>query len=129
MFDYYFWFSQPPTALTKLDLISGYLFAALFAMGIILLIAKRFIGHRVYARLVGKLIAKDLWVGSGGLIWFAMRYEHIPIFAKRFWAGILLLILALWVIWIAKYLAFNFWKEKKEFELNQLKSKYLPKSR
>lgn len=125
-FDYYFWFSQPPTILTKFDLFVGYLFLALFVVGMVLLLAKRFINHRTYAKLVRKFMFMDLTVGSLGLIWFAMRYESIPIFAKRFWTGGLLAILAVWILWILKYLFLNFFREKQEFEQEQLKSKYLP---
>lgn len=128
-FDYFFWFAQPSTVLAQFDIIIGYFFAILFALGIVLFVAKRFVKHKVYAKLIGKLVAKDLWVGSSGLIWFVMRYESIPIFAKRFWAAALIVILALWLLWILKYFVFSFWNEKKEFDQNLLKSKYLPKGR
>ncbi|MBI2355900.1 MAG: hypothetical protein HYV13_01675 [Candidatus Doudnabacteria bacterium] len=125
-FDYFFWFSQPSSILGTLDLVFGYFFAALFAVGILLLPAKRLVRHEVVRVLVRKFMVKDLVIGLTGLIWFGMRYENIPIFARRFWAGFLVLILAVWVIWILKYLAFDFFKAKKEFDQLQLKSKYMP---
>lgn len=127
--DYYFWFANPPTQLNKLDWIFGYLFITLFAVGIIVLIVRRFVAHTTVKKLYSKFVHKDLTLGISGLVWLGMRYENIPIFAKRFWAGALLVILFIWIIWILKYLIFDFAKDKGEYDQNQLKSKYLPQKK
>ena|SRR3989338_5974178 len=129
MFDYYFWFAQPPTALNSFDQFLAYLFGALLLVSMVLGIAGRYIKHEIYYKLARKFFIKDLTVGLSGLVWVALRYESIPIFARRYWAGLLVISLVIWILWVVKYIIWKFPKEKREYETELVKSRYLPKSK
>jgi flagellar biogenesis protein FliO len=126
LMDYDFWFIQPSSTLNNYDQATGILFAALFVVGIVLWIVKRFVKHEIAKKLIGKLVLKDTIIGSSGLVWYGFRYENIPIFARRMWAGLTIIILIVWVIWLLKYVFFKFLREKREFDELQVRSKYLP---
>jgi hypothetical protein len=124
--DYYFWFTQPPTTLENYDLWSLYLFGGM-ALAALMVWAMRYtVNHEVIKRALNKWIILLLSSGLSGLVWFAFRYENTPIFAKRFWAGIVLLSAILWAGWILKYMLFRFNSEKTEYDNNLIKSKYMP---
>ncbi|OGE81877.1 MAG: hypothetical protein A3H72_00075 [Candidatus Doudnabacteria bacterium RIFCSPLOWO2_02_FULL_48_8] len=124
--DYFFWFAQPSTYLDKWDFIFGYFFAALFVIGLVLLIAKRFTKHEIVKKLLGRFASEELSMGLIGLIWFGLRYENTPIFGKRLWAGLIVLVMLVWAFFVFKYLLLRFRAEKKEYDDFQMKSKYLP---
>jgi hypothetical protein len=127
MTDYYFWFTQPPTAPTVHDLWAFYIFAGMvLASG--LLFALRFsIKHTIVKQALRKFIILLLTVGIVGIIWYAFRFEGTPIFAKRIWAGLILLGGVIWIGFVLKYMLFRFNADKSEYDNNLLKSKYLPK--
>ncbi len=129
MIDRFFWLAQPTTMLHVYDKWAIYLFAFLFIVGMVLAGAVRFIRHPVIKKLVRKLVTKDLTLGGVGLIWAGMRYENTPIFAKRFWAGLILLILIVWLLYIFRYLLFAFQREKSEYDEFQVKNKYMPRKK
>ena len=127
--DKFFWFTQPATILNFHDKFFIILSAVLFLVAILLWIIKRFIQHPVIKKLIGKFIVKDLTIGLAGLVWTGVRYENTPIFARRFWAGLILLILIIWLLFILKYIFFNFFREQKEYQDNLIRSRYLPGSK
>ncbi len=129
LLDYYFWFSQPPTILTNADKSLGYLFLASLISSIILGFAKRLIKHETKKKLASKIFYLLFTLGLSGLIWYGIRYENTPILANRYWAGLVLILGLIWVLFIIKYLIFNFPKELKEYNHEVLKNKYLPSSK
>lgn len=124
--DYDFWFTQPSSTLSSVDQVFGLVFAVLLLVGVVLWIIKRFVRHAVIKKLLGKLVLKDLVVGLSGVVWYGLRYENTPIFGRRIWAGLNVLILAVWLVMFLKYALFKFRKEKREFDDNELKNRYLP---
>src|SRR3989344_8891102 len=116
LLDSNFWFIQPSFTLNQFDLIFGYLFAGLLTLGIIVRIAKIFIGHRVSKKLLMKFFYPAFVIGLIGIFWFGLRFENTPIFAKRFWVGTVILGGIVWFGFFLKYALFKYLVEYKEFE-------------
>lgn len=129
LYDYYFWFTQPATILSRADFVFGYLFLAVLLLAIILGVWARFIPHEVVKKLVKKFFLLTLNLGLVGLFWLAVRFENIPILAERFWAGLILILGLVWLLFIVKYLIFDFRPEKLAYEKEQVKNKYIPRKR
>jgi hypothetical protein len=129
MFDYFFWFAQPSTILSSTDNLIGYFFAALLIIGIVLLILRKFVKHQIYRKIIKNLGNLSLVVGVLGIFWFGLRYENTPIFGRRYWAGMVGVIGLVWLGFILKYLVFRFAKDRKEYEHELVKNKYLGRSR
>lgn len=128
--DYFFWFAQPQTVLNNYDWLFAYIFAALILLGIILWLAKKlFVRHIVIQKLLQKFVNVGIWMGLVGLIWLGFRYESVPIFAKRIFAGSILLVALVWIGFVKWYFFRHFFKEKKEYDYDQVKNKYMPKTR
>lgn len=124
--DYFFWFAQPSSILNSYDWALGYFFAGLFVLGILVwFVNKFFVVHPVIKKLLDRYYSAVFWIGLMGLIWFGFRYEVVPIFSKRAFAGTVILIGLIWLGWIKWYLAFKFLKEKQEYDYTQVKNKYI----
>ncbi|HTL39225.1 MAG TPA: hypothetical protein VL306_00205 [Methylomirabilota bacterium] len=129
LLDPIFWLSQPPSTLTRADIFLGYFFLALVGVSIIIWIWTRFIRHSVWKKFIKQFEYLYLTIGLIGLLWFGIRYENTPIFACRYWMGIILLIAIIWKIFILKYLIFNFPAEVKDYNHEQIKNKYINSKR
>jgi len=129
LFDYYFWFIQPSTVLSNSDNIFGYISLALLAAAIVFRLLISFNKNETNRKLFRKIWHLTLSLGISGLIWFGLRFENTPLFAERFWFGLIVIIGIIWGLFILKYLIFNFSSEKTEADREMLKSKYLPKSK
>jgi hypothetical protein len=125
---YYFWFTQPSTTLSPADKTLIYIFFGMLAVSIVFLFASKFTKHLIYRKLFKKFWHLIFWIAIGGVVWSALRYENTPIFAERYWAGLNFVIGIVWLIFILKYLVFNFRGEKSEYDHELIRSKYLPKS-
>ena len=124
--DYYFWFAQPSTVLTDYDWYGGYFFGGLVALSILVWLAnKLFVRHEVTKKLLSRYANAIFWFGILGAIWFAFRYQSIPIFSKRIVAGGVILIGIVWLGFITWYFIRKFFKEKREYDYNQVKNKYI----
>ncbi|MBI2607254.1 MAG: hypothetical protein HYW51_00260 [Candidatus Doudnabacteria bacterium] len=126
LFDPNFWFVQPALTLAKADLVLGYVFAVLLGLAILARIAKIFTRHKVVSKLLNKLFYLNLVIGILGLFWFGLRFESTPIFSTRFWVGLVILGGIIWLGFFFKYLIFNFFTERREFDALLLKNKYIP---
>lgn len=124
--DYYFWFSQPASNLNKFDNLFSYIFLALAVLGLVLWAGRFFSKHPVIKKLIGRFAVWSFSFGIIGLLWFAFRYENTPIFGKRFWVGLVFLVGMVWLGFILKYFLLRFFKDKKEHDDFQVKSKYMP---
>ena len=129
IFDYYFWFSQPSTILTNADNYLGYIFAALFILAIVFRATVAFAKNPITQTLFRKFWNLALFTSLSGLVWLAVRYENTPIFGQRYWAGITLVIGIIWLFFILKYLIIEYRVQKKEYDREIIKNKYIPKSR
>ncbi|OGE82352.1 MAG: hypothetical protein A3B10_02635 [Candidatus Doudnabacteria bacterium RIFCSPLOWO2_01_FULL_44_21] len=127
--NYYFWFSQPSTILNQTDFYIGYFFAACLAVAIIFLVIARFAKHQTIKNIWKRIWHLSLTLAISGGFWFLFRYENTPLFSRRFWVGLIGLMGIVWLIFILKYLIFNFAKEKKEYEHEQMRNKYIPSRR
>jgi hypothetical protein len=127
--DYYFWFTQPSLTLNNYDQWAFFGFAGMLLASLIIWVFQFFIKHPVVKAALSRWRNLLLTVGAIGLIWFGFRYESTPIFAKRVWAGGILLFGLAWLVYVLKFMLMKFGAEKSEYDNNQLKSKYLPQSR
>ena len=124
--DYFFWFAQPSTVLSGFDLAVGYTSAGLVVASVVLWAVNRFLNHTILKRLISKFSRFGFGAGSIGLVWFALRYENTPIFAKRFWLFLMALVALIWLGFILNYLLRRFGPEKSEYDRYQVNSKYMP---
>ena len=129
MWNQLFWFSQPSIVLSSYDNYFLWIFAILTGFGMFLKLAVRFSRHAVFRKLINKFGSAALWMGLIGLLWFALRYENTPIFAYRLWAGLIILIFAVWTLFVLKYAVLKFPTEKRDFDKILLNSKYIPGSK
>ncbi len=128
--DKFFWFAQPSSILNDYDWGAGYIFAGLIGLFILFWVVNKFaIKNPVLKKHVSRLGTAMLWVGILGGIWFGFRYEAVPLLSRRVVAGAIML---LGIIWFG-ILKWKFWtsffKEKKEFEFEQVKNRYIPGSK
>lgn len=123
--DYYFWFAQPSTILNQFDKALALVFVGLLLVAVIVKVSKIFSKNSVTKKLLGRFEHLSFWIGLSGSVWFIFRYEATPIFAKRFWAGLVILLGIIWLAFIIKYLLFHYRKESKEFKDETLRKKYI----
>lgn len=127
--DYYFWFSQPSTILNNYDWVAGYIFAGLVALSLIVWVVRKFfVEHQIVKKLLVKYDTALFWIGLIGLLWFGFRYQAIPIFSKRIFAGSIMLFGLVWLGYVKWYFIRRFFKEKTEFDYNQVKGRYMPQT-
>ena len=124
-----FWFSQPPVILSRADMYLGYFFAGLLILSVIFWATAKFTKHTVIRKIWKRYQYLAVTIALSGLLWFGLRYENTPVFANRYWVGIVLLGGLVWKLFILKYLVFNFHAEKVEYDHEQLKNKYIPGKR
>jgi len=125
--DKFFWFTQPSSILSKNETLSGYVFAGFLVLSVILWLVNKFLlRNQVVIKLVQRFNNISLFFGIGGLIWFVFRYENTPIFARRYWMGLTIVIGLVWLLFVIKYLAFNFVKDLNEYKRELIKKKYMP---
>ncbi|MBX4187205.1 MAG: hypothetical protein KW802_03055 [Candidatus Doudnabacteria bacterium] len=127
--DYYFWFAQPSTILTNEDKYLGIFFAILLGIAIIFRVLVFLNSNPINKALFRKLWHFAFSISLSGLVWFGVRYENTPLFSQRYWAGLTLAVGLIWLIFILKYLIWNFPKQKSSFDREQIKNKYIPKAK
>ena len=126
MLDYNFWFNVPSLRLQTGDLVLGYIFAGITILGISIWIVRMFVRHDIARKLLRKVFYLLFTIGLLGLFWFALRHENTPIFSTRYWVGLVFLAGLIWLGFAIKYFAFNFKRERREYDEEKLKKKYLP---
>lgn len=127
--DYFFWFAQPSSSLNVWDRIFVYLFGLSLVAGLIVWVVNKFSSNKIVKKLFRRIVYLTISLGIAGVIWFGFRYENTPIFAKRFWVLVIIVLFAVWKLWILRYLIFDFSKEKHEFDQEQIKNKYLSENK
>lgn len=124
--DYYFWFAQPSSILNSYDWAAAYFFAGLTVLGVLVwMISKFFAKHPVVKKLLDRYSSATFWIGITGLVWFGFRYEVVPIFSKRVFAGGIIVLGLVWLGWVKWYLVTKFRKEKADYDYTQVKNKYI----
>jgi hypothetical protein len=124
--DYNFWVTQPPANMLKEDLLLAYAFAGFLLVGFLFWVWQRFSKHPVTKKLFNKFFYLFVTSGPIGLFWQLFRYENAPILGKRIWAGLVLLIGVVWLVFVFKYFFFNYFSEKREYDKQSLINKYIP---
>jgi len=79
-------------------------------------------------KLKSSIFSLLLWTGGFGLALTFFHWQAIPYLSMRFLFEILFLVFIVWLIFILKYLIFNFKKEKQDFNQRQRFEKYLPRA-
>lgn len=126
--NYYFWFTQPSSFLSPEDRMFFYVFVGIAVLAILFRVAARLVQHHINRKLLMRLWYLAFSVGLSGLIWYGMRYENTYIFARRYWAGLTLLVGIVWLLFIIKYLVFQYRGEKTDYEKELVRRKYLPQN-
>jgi len=129
LFDRFFWFIQPSSVLSHADNVFGYISIGLLAVAIALRVLVGFTKNPIDKKVLLKTWHLGFTIGIFGLIWFGLRFENTPIFAERYWFGLIVIIGIVWALFILKYLGLEYMKEKQEYSREVIKSKYLPKAR
>jgi len=129
LYDISFWFTQPTVILTRWDYAFGYLFLACIVLSLVLFFWRKAVRNEIKAKVLSRFYHLCLTAGFCGLIWYVFRYENTPIFALRYWVGIIILIAGIWKIFIWKYIIFNFRADLSEYEHEAVKNKYIPRSK
>jgi hypothetical protein len=68
-----------------------------------------------------------LTIGLGEVFWYGARTQNVKLFGTHFMALLLLLVGLVWLVMIFIKLIKSYGREKKEWEKEQVKLKYLPK--
>lgn len=124
--EYFFWFTQPSAVLNNYDWWFAYLFAGLFLLSIIMWLMKKFlINHEITKKVFGKFANAFFWIGLIGLVWFGFRYQTVPIFSRRVFAAVTVLLAAIWIGRVKWYLFFKYPQEKRDHDYLQVKNKYI----
>lgn len=124
--EYFFWFIQPSAVLNTYDWWFAYIFAGLFLLSVIIWFTKKFlINHEITRKVSGRFANSFFWTGLIGLVWFSFRYQTVPIFSRRVFAGLTILLGAVWVGLILWYLFTKYPAEKRDYDYLQIKNKYI----
>lgn len=119
-----FWFNLRPDPLVPLAQKSFIgLMIVLIILTIVLAILKKKSG--IYRGFFKRLYNFSLSNSILSLIFMFFNYEMIPFFAARFWLGLWILIMIIWLIFILKNLG-KISIQKKELEHELELKKYLP---
>ena len=124
--DKFFWTIPPSSILIAQDKLLGYIFLGIIIVAAFFRILMFLTKNMVQRNLLAKFWRMFLTIGIVGIIWYVLRYENTPIFALRLWAGLDLLAGVIWLLFILKFLVFEFPKQRTEHEKIMLRNKYLP---
>jgi len=120
----HYWFNLRPETLLPYAqnlFISFIIFLAVIA--IIATMTKKAAG--VYRGLLKKIYAYGITNALIGLILLFLNYESVPFFSARFWLGLWILIMAIWLVFIIKRLL-AIPKQKKQLAKEKEFKKYIP---
>ncbi|MBL8031576.1 MAG: hypothetical protein JNK33_04620 [Candidatus Doudnabacteria bacterium] len=92
-------------------------------------IAKKVSGNPVTQRLLGRWFIWAGAIGLAGLLWSGARYQLVGLFGTHLAFLILLVVAAVWKLYIIKYMFQLYPVEKAAWEKQQLKERYLAKQK
>ncbi len=119
-----YWFALKPESLSSLGFYVFWgLLALLFLLTIALAIVKKKAG--IYRGLLNRLYSFSLGNFIIGLVIIGLNYEAVPFLSARFWIGLWVIGLLVWLGFILKGLR-KIPIQKKELEAEKEKRKYLP---
>lgn len=118
-----------PLSLTRADRALFVFFAAVLLVAITSYFLSRTVKNNVSARLARRFFGGGLGFAVVGAIWASMRYLSIPYLGTRFVASLILLSGLLWLGFVLKYVILKYGAEMRQWEHEQVKSRYLKNSR
>ncbi|MDF1497021.1 MAG: hypothetical protein P1P90_03090 [Patescibacteria group bacterium] len=124
-----FWFSQYPPALTPwATRILLVVFVAIFLVGVIAKIYSiKTKLEKWNRRAIDKSASLLLSMGAFGLLLFVFAYEQIPVLSMRAGYILWLLITAVWIYFLYKFIAVEIPKQRKLKQEREHEDKWLPK--
>ena len=125
----FFWLAQPSSFLSQTDQNFAYFFLGLLVVGIIFRLLAWRSKNEPNRKVFRRIWYFGLTIGLIGLSWFFFRYENTPILSVRAWMGVDLIAGLVWLLFILKFVIFDYRSLKSEYNRELLKNKYLPKSR
>jgi hypothetical protein len=99
-----FWFNVDRSGLHRSDYIIFYSGIALAAIGIILLVYKRFVKNEFVKKVVAQFASACFTIGVAEAVWFVFRNEYAKALGTKFTAAVILLIGLIWIYFPIKYL-------------------------
>lgn len=119
-----YWFALKPESLSP---IGFYIFWGLLAVLFLLTIISAIIKKRggLYRGLLNRLYSFALANFIIGLIIIGLNYEAVPFLSARFWIGLWIIGLLVWLVFILKGLK-KIPAQKREREAEKERQKYLP---
>lgn len=126
LWDKTYLFGPNPTALSRSDYILFGIVAAFTVIGVF----SKFLAMRQDAGSPRKFLFNRIFhtfaaAGISLLVWSGARFENIPWLSAHFLALVLLLIWAVWCVFICKYGWSRYREELREWEEKQIRDKYL----
>ena len=104
------------------------IFSAMVLSAVTVAIFLKTQGKPYLEKLKSSIFSLLLWTGGFGLALTFFHWQAIPYLSMRFLFEILFLVFIVWLIFILKYLIFNFKKEKQDFNQSQRFEKYMPRA-
>jgi predicted CDP-diglyceride synthetase/phosphatidate cytidylyltransferase len=124
-----FWFTIDPAVLHKVDYAFLILGAVFIVASILSFILKLRIKNSYDKNLFKKVSSAFAIVGLLEVVWFGLRYEHIAFFGTHFFAGLIILVLLIYIAFVFKDVFKNRTALVEKCEKEQINLKYLPKQR
>ncbi|MDP2933415.1 MAG: hypothetical protein Q8N81_04765 [bacterium] len=125
---YSFLFDLPPS-LTRADMALFVFFGAVLLFAIASYLLSRTVKNNVSARLARRLSGGGFGFAVVGAIWAGIRYLSIPYLGTRFVASLILFSGLVWLGFVLKYVIFKYGVQMRQWEHEQVKSRYLKNSR
>lgn len=122
-----FWFSIDRVMLHPADKVIFYTGLAAVVLAIVIKLGAMYAPTPVDAKYRNKLFRIFLTVGISAVGWFGLRYQNVTFFGTHFIAGLIFLIGFIWLLVLAVKMLKSYSTEKKLWENEQVRMKYLPK--
>ena len=120
-----FWFNVDRAGLHRSDYFILYVGIALAAIGVILLISKRFIKNDFVKKVVGQSASAFFTIGVLEAVWFVFRGEYAKALGSKFAALVILLIGLIWLYFPIKYLMTRYKSDMADANRKVQRDKYL----
>lgn len=124
-----YWLKQPVIASRSIYYIWLGGLLVLVAAGLASLISERFIQSSVNKKILSKFGDLLSSMGIAGLILFFFRQQSVPLLGLRFWFLFWVVIFAIWLAKILKYIILRVPEIKIEQTEKARKEKYLPEAK
>lgn len=125
IFSYDFLFYVNRVRLETVDWIFAGIAAGLLVLGIIFLIRMKFTKNPVVKKFAQRVVSLSFTTGILGALWFGARYQNANFFGSHFVFLLVVLVGILWLYYVLRYRVTLYGQERRTWEKEQLKLKYL----